>query len=30
MKKNTEMSLQEYIDTIYYGKKYYQNVEKKK
>lgn len=25
-----EMTLQEYIDAIYYGKKYYKNVENKK
>ncbi len=24
-----EMTLQEYIDAIYYGKQYYENVEKK-
>lgn len=30
MKKETEMSLKQYIDGIYYGKKYYENVEKKK
>lgn len=30
MKKRTEMTLQEYIDGIYYGKQYYKNVEKKK
>lgn len=29
MKKKTEKTLQEYIDGIYYGKQYYQNVEKK-